>query len=181
MQPTLYCLWFHLETLIRMWSVDCSSVLEVGGAGGHPAEWHVLCGQVPYCPDGDAQANQPHCFPKEKQNFTLSENMQNCLLTNPPAQKKPQKTYPKNPPKTAEVVQTVSRSGKLACTTCHTSLWWAYFVTDFSGKKTLSNSPAISFCFGAVTGCVKHFYGQILGQQMQISTKEMLQEFLFSM
>lgn len=82
MQPTSCCSWFHLETLIWVWNVGCSSVPEVRAVGGHPAEWHVLHGQVPYCPGGDAQANQPHCFPKEKQNFMLSKNMQNFLLTN---------------------------------------------------------------------------------------------------
>lgn len=44
---------------------------------------------------------------------------------------------------------------KFSCARFHTSLWWAYFVADFNGKKVLRESPLISFCFGAVIFCIE--------------------------
>lgn len=108
------------------------------------------------------------CFPKEKQNFVLSKNMQNFLLTKSFLTKKqPNKTKPASSPKInpKQIKQHQTQKlqklpilyrMKLAHARCRISLWWAHFSSDLSGKKILKNIPATSICFGAITVCVKN-------------------------
>lgn len=53
---------------------------------------------------------------------------------------------------------------KFSCASFHSSLWWAYFVEDFSGKKVLRESPLISFCFGAVIFCIKSIWQHVVNR-----------------